>query len=68
LSNTIEFECAPGINGVADNTISYKNSNGTIYTKFTQFAIKIVLSATDNTNVPFLTDIRALALPSGTRL
>ena len=63
-----EFEAAPGVNNVADNLISYMSASGQTYTSFSQFAIKIVLSTSDNTNVPFLTDIRALALPSGTGL
>ena len=67
-SDTIEFECAPGTNGNAANMISYTNINGQTYTSFTQFAIKIVMAASDNTNVPILTDIKALALPSGTGL
>lgn len=64
--NLIEFECAPGTNGVADDVISYTNINGITYTQFSQFAIKVILATNDNTNVPFLTDIRALALPPGT--
>jgi hypothetical protein len=64
--NTIEYEAAPGINNSANNLISYVSTSGTNYTSFSQFAIKIVLSTSDNTSVPFLTDIRALALPSGT--
>ena len=67
-SDLIEFECAPGVygSGQADNFISYTSTNGTKYTIFSQFAIKVVMATNDNTNVPFLTDIRALALPSGT--
>jgi hypothetical protein len=67
-SDLIEFECAPGVygSGQADNFISYTSNNGTKYTTFSQFAIKIVMATNDNTNVPFLSDIRALALPSGT--
>lgn len=64
-----EFECAPGIfaNNQANNSISYTSSTtGQTYNSFNQFAIKIVLATSDNTNVPFLTDIRALALPAGT--
>jgi hypothetical protein len=64
-----EYEAAPGIFGSnqANNSISYTNSlTGQTYTSFIQFAIKIVLTTEDNTNVPFLTDIRALALPAGT--
>jgi len=64
----IEYECAPGIwgSGQANNRISYLSSNGTLYNNFIQFAIKVVMATNDNTNVPYLTDIRAIALPSGT--
>lgn len=65
-SNLIEFECAPGTNNNADNNISYTSTNGETYTQFSQFAIKVVMTANDGTICPFLTDIRALALPSGT--
>jgi hypothetical protein len=64
-----EFEAAPGIfaSNLPDNSISYTSSlTGQTYNSFIQFAIKVVLSTSDNTNVPFLTDIRALALPAGT--
>ena len=66
--NLIEFECAPGIysSGLANNTISYVSSTGQKYNNFIQFAIKVVLATNDNTYVPFLTNIRALALPAGT--
>ena len=67
-TDLIEFECAPGIysSGLANNNISYQSTNGQNYSSFIQFAIKIVLATNDNTTVPFLTDIRALALPPGT--
>lgn len=63
-----EFEAAPGIfaNNIANNTISYTNPSGQSFTTFIQFAIKVVLATSDNTVVPYLTDIRALALPTGT--
>ena len=64
-----EYEAAPGIfaSNLPDNSISYTSSlTGQTYNSFIQFAIKVVLSTNDNTNVPFLTDIRALALPAGT--
>jgi hypothetical protein len=64
-----EYEAAPGIyaSNQANNSISYvSTTTGQNYTSFIQFAIKIVLATSDNTNVPFLTDIRALALPAGT--
>lgn len=67
-SNLIEYEWAPGTGGVADNSISYTSTNGQTYTSFIQFAIKVVMATNDNTQVPFLTDIRAIALPSGTGL
>jgi hypothetical protein len=67
-TNLIEFECAPGIysSGQANNNISYLSTNGQTYNNFIQFAIKVVLATSDKTFVPFLTDIRALALPPGT--
>ena len=64
----IEFECAPGVGGVADNTISYTSTNGNTYTEFIQFAIKVVMATNDKTSVPSITDIRAIALPAGTGL
>jgi len=69
-NNYIEFECAPGNwavgGGTAYNKISYTSNNGSTYNTFIQFAIKIVLATSDNTDPPILTDIRALALPQGT--
>ncbi len=62
----IEYVTAPGLNGIANNTVSYTATNGTTYTSFNQFAIKVVLMTTDSTYVPFLRDIRAIALPSST--
>lgn len=64
----IEYECAPGIwgSGQANNSISYLSSNGTRYSNFIQFAIKVVMASNDNTNIPYLTDVRAIALPAGT--
>jgi len=64
-----EYEAAPGIfaSNQANNSISYTSvTTGQKYSSFIQFAIKIVLATNDNTNVPFLTDLRALALPAGT--
>ena len=66
MENIYEFEVAPGKLNSADNKISYTSTNGAVYTSFSQFAIKIILSTNDKTNIPFLTDIRAIALPSGT--
>ena len=68
-----EFEAAPGVNGVPDNYISYVGTNGITYYSFTTFAIKIVMTTNttgavrnDTTTVPYITDLRVLALPSGT--
>jgi hypothetical protein len=61
-----EYEAAPGTNNVEDNFISYTSVSGQTYSSFNQFAIKIVLSTSDKTNVPFLTDMRTVALPPGT--
>jgi hypothetical protein len=59
-----EFVAAPGIDLVADNKVSYvSKSSGETYINFYQFAIKIVLSSPDSTRVPYLIDLRAIALP-----
>jgi hypothetical protein len=65
--NYIEYEYAPGTLNKPDNYISY-TKDGKTYTSFSQFAIKVVMASDDNTQVPVLTDIRALALPTGTGL
>jgi hypothetical protein len=67
-TDLVEYECAPGINNVANNFLSYTSTNGVTYNNFIQFAIKVVLKTSDRTSTPFLTDIRAIALPSGTGL
>jgi hypothetical protein len=60
-----EFTFAPGTDGVDQGYISYQSTNNDqIYNTFNQFAIKIVLVTTDKTSVPFLTDMRCIALPS----
>jgi hypothetical protein len=61
-----EFEAAPGINNMADNKISYTSVNGVTYNSFIQFAFKIVITTPDNTTVPFVSELRAMALPAGT--
>ena len=63
-----EYEAAPGIYGTANNNISYTSVNGTTYNSFIQFAIKVVITTPDKTTVPFLGELRAIALPSGTGL
>ena len=68
-TNLIEYEYAPGnFYGTSpNNAISYTStSTGGTYNRFIQFALKVVIVTADKTAVPFLSDIRALALPSGT--
>ena len=63
--STYEFVAAPGADSVAQNYVEYiSNVTGQTYNNFSQFAIKVVLATSDKTAVPFLTDIRAIALPS----
>jgi hypothetical protein len=63
--STYEFVAAPGSGSVAQNYVEYiSNITGQTYNNFSQFAIKVVLATSDKTAVPFLTDIRAIALPS----
>ena len=59
-----DFTFAPGTNGVDQGYVSYVSQNGQTYTTFSQFAIKVVLSTTDKTAVPFATSLQAIALPS----
>ena len=60
----IEYSFAPGNAGVDQGFITYTSTNGQTYTSFSQFAIKVVLTTTDQTFVPFLQDLRAIALPA----
>ena len=63
--DTYEFVAAPGTSSKAQNYVSYTSDvTNQTYNNFSQFAIKVVLSTTDNTFVPYLSDIRAIALPS----
>jgi hypothetical protein len=62
--NLYEYVFAPGTSGTDQGYISYTSTTGQVYTTFSQFAIKVVLTTTDNTAVPFVNDLRALALPS----
>ena len=63
-SDLYELTYAPGINNTANGYVTYTSTNGQKYTSFSQFAIKIVFTTTDKTAVPFVSDMRALALPS----
>ena len=59
-----ELVFAPGANGVANNAVNY-TSNGSAFNTFKTFAIKVVLTGTNPTDVPKVRDFRAIALPSG---
>lgn len=57
-----ELTFAPGMNGVANNSVSYE-SNGSVYDTFRTFAIKIVMAGTNTADVPKIRDLRIIALP-----
>jgi hypothetical protein len=59
-----ELVFAPGINGVANNSILY-SSGTTSFTNYKSFAIKIVMSGSDTVDVPLIKDLRVIALPEG---
>ena len=59
-----EYTFAPGSLGTEQGYVSYVSTNGQTYNSFNQFAIKIVLLTKDKTIVPYLTDMRCIALPS----
>jgi hypothetical protein len=59
-----EFTFAPGILNQANNSVSY-TSGSSSYDKFKTFSIKVVFTGTDTTNVPWIRDFRAVALPRG---
>jgi len=59
-----ELTFAPGVSGVANNSVSY-TSSGTAFTTFRTFAIKIVMSSSNTGIVPRISDMRAIALPAG---
>jgi hypothetical protein len=63
-SDTYEYVFAPGTSGVDQGYIDYTSETGQTYTSFSQFAIKVVLTSSDHTYVPFATDLRVIALPS----
>jgi hypothetical protein len=60
-----ELTFAPGVNGVPSNSVSYTSDNGSTFTSFKTFAIKIVLTGIDPTDVPKVRDFRTIAIPAG---
>ena len=66
INDLIDFQAAPGLNGLPYNSVAYTSSTtGLTYTTFNQFQFKIVITTNDNTKVPFLTNLSAIALTSG---
>ena len=63
-SDLFEFAFAPGTDGTDQGYVVYTSTNGQTYTTFSQFALKIVMVTNDNTNVPYISDMRCMALPS----
>ena len=61
-----EYTFAPGTSGRDQGFASYLSNSGQTYYSFSQFALKIVLTTTDKTVVPYLSDMRCIALPSNT--
>ena len=63
-NDLLDYAFAPGTSGTDQGYVSYTSTNnGQTYTTFSQFAIKVVLTTTDNTAVPFATDLRVVSLP-----
>ena len=61
--NLYEYAFAPGTVNLDQGYVSYTSTNGQTYTTFSQFALKVVMTTSDNTTTPFLSDLRAIALP-----
>jgi hypothetical protein len=59
-----ELVFAPGLGGVANNSVSY-TTDTTGFSTFRTFAIKIVMAGTDTIDVPKVRDVRAIAFPAG---
>jgi hypothetical protein len=53
-----------GANGyiIAQNGLTYLNSNNSLFTTFKQFQIKTILQSNDSSKVPLMNDLTALAL------
>jgi len=66
ISDMVDFQLAPGINGVANNSVSYTSaSSGSVYNTFNQFAFKVIMTTDDNTKVPFINHLSIIATPAG---
>lgn len=54
-----DFVAAPGSSNIADDRVQYGS-----FTSFKYFAIKVVMTATDTTKVPRISNFRVVALPA----
>jgi hypothetical protein len=59
-----ELVFAPGINGIANNSVTYTSGSSTFNT-FRTFAVKVVMSGSSSVDVPKVRDLRVIALPAG---
>jgi hypothetical protein len=59
-----ELTFAPGSSDIADNTIAYTNSSGSVFNTFRTFAIKIVMAGSSTVDVPLIRDLRIIACPA----
>ena len=62
-SDRREMVFAPGVNGLANNSVSY-TSGTTSYKSFRTFAIKVVMVGNDPVDVPVISDFRSIAYPA----
>jgi hypothetical protein len=58
-----EITFAPGVNNIANNSVTYTTSSSA-FNSFKTFAIKIVMTGTNTTDVPKVQDVRVIALPA----
>ena len=63
-NNFRELVFAPGLGGVANNSVNY-TTDTTGFSTFRTFSIKIVMAGTDTIDVPKVRDVRAIAFPAG---
>lgn len=63
-NEVFEFVFAPGEqdSNTPQGYVTYQSSTGQIYDEFNQYALKIVLTSTDKTFCPYVSDLRCIAL------
>lgn len=60
--STEQMQGTAWVNPANDGIVQYRNSNGTVFIGYKQFAFKIVLTAVQKSRVPRIDDIRGLCL------